>query len=223
MRGLEPAPCRHGRRHHSPHAGRAPDGRPGPDRPPPQDGQRDRLSDRARHGHVHVRAAESRGDGGRLLCPSPHSGPSRRHSFAGRGGAFPHRAAVHRRGLRAPARTRPRDHGRAARRLGDAVLGERPAVPDPRRAAGAGRDGRGREALVGGRGLGQGGPGHGAAHRGVDHARPPAPVRSPRIGRHALLSPRADRAAHPPALPRALQQDLRHRPFRASSGRPGAA
>ena len=35
------------------------------------------------------------------------------------------------------ARARPRDHGRAARRLRDAILGERPVVPDPRHAAGA--------------------------------------------------------------------------------------
>ena len=72
------------------------------------------------------------------------------------------------------------------------------------------------KAVVGGGGLGQGGPGHGAPDRGVDHARLPAPVRPARIGRHALLSARADRGAHPPAVPRALQQDLRHRsPARA--------
>ena len=54
LRGLEPTPRRHGRRHHSPLAGRAPNGQLRPDRPSAPDRQRDRLSHRARHGHVHV-------------------------------------------------------------------------------------------------------------------------------------------------------------------------
>ena len=54
LRGLEPTPGRHGRRHHSPFAGRAPDGQLRPDRPSAPDRQRDRLPHRARHGHVHV-------------------------------------------------------------------------------------------------------------------------------------------------------------------------
>ena len=58
----------------------------------------------------------------------------------------------------------------------------------------------------------------------VDHAWPPAPVRSARIGRHALLPARAYRAAHPRPLQRALQQDLRDRaPARAVGVRPRQA
>ena len=191
VRRLESASCWNGRRDDPAHPGGAPDGEHGPDRHPAQDGKRDRLSDRARHGHVHVRAAEPRGDGGRLLRPSPHPRASRRHSFPGGGGADSHRDALHCRRLRAAARTRPRDHGRAARRLRHAVRGQRPAVADPRRAAGAGRDRRGGEALVGGGGLGQGGARDRAPDCRVDHAWPPAPVRSARIGRHALLPARA--------------------------------
>ena len=77
--------------------------------------------------------------------------------------------------------------------------------------------------LVGGGGLGQGAPGHGAPRRGVDHPRLPAPVRSARVRRHALLSARAD----PYGTSASAAASTSTRPtascIRASSGRRGAA
>ena len=60
-----------------------------------------------------------------------------------------------------------------------------------------------------GRSLDQGGARHRAPDRRMDHLRLSAPLRSARIGHHPVLPARADRAAHPAALSRALQQDVR--------------
>ena len=95
--------------------------------------------------------------------------------------------------------------------------------PDPRRAAGAGGDGRGGEAVVGRGCLGQGRPGHGAARRGVDHLRLPAPVRSARVRRHPILSPRAGLCSTFASAAASTSTRPTASCIRASSGRRGAA
>ena len=62
--------------------------------------KRDRLPDRARHGHVLLRAPVVRLDGGRLVRPPPDPAPPRRHPVERGGGAHPDRDAVHARRLR---------------------------------------------------------------------------------------------------------------------------
>ena len=88
--------------------------------------RRDRVPDRARHGHQHVRAPARQRPRGRLIRPSgdPH-GPGR-HPLDRGVGAVAHRAAVHPGGLRPPDGAGAR--ARARRSLGDEKVGVRYAI-----------------------------------------------------------------------------------------------
>ena len=105
----------------------------------------------------------------------------------------PDRAAVHAGRLRAPdgagARADAGDRRRRVRR--DQVRDQRPALAHARRPAAARRDARGEGPLVGGRRVGQGGPGRRQVGRRVDGARR-ARDRPPVVRHRALLR----RAAH---------------------------
>ena len=82
----------------------------------------------------------------------------------------PDRAAVHRRRLRPAARGGDRADGRHPRDGRDPLRDQRAAVAHARRDAGARRDGRGAQPVVGRRGVDQGGPRHRPARRRVDDA-----------------------------------------------------
>ena len=87
--------------------------------------------------------------------------------------AVAHRAAVHARRLRPADGGGDRADGDARRRR-DQVRHQRPAVAHARRDAGARRDARGAQPVVGRRGVGQGRPRHRPARGRVDDVRLPA-------------------------------------------------
>ena len=219
LRRLEPPDRAHGRRGDPAHAGRAPDDHRRPDPAPRADADRDRLPDRPRHGRPHVRAPVRRRHGGRLLRAPADPHGSRRHPLARGVRALPHRAAVHLRGLRgadaACARADPRDPGRRGRR--DPLRDQRPALADPGRAAGAGRDARGEEPLVCGRRLDQGRTGR-RPRGGRVGGRGRLRDRRARLRHRAFPSASARRAPRRRARLRGLQQDLRDRPPRGAVG-----
>ena len=115
----------------------------------------------------------------------------------------------------ARARADPRDPERRGRR--DPLRDQRPALADPGRAAGPGRDARGEEPLVGGRRLDQGRTGR-RPRGGRVGRRGRLRDRRARL-RHRALSPAsARRAPRRRAHVRGLQQDLRDRPSRGAVG-----
>ena len=173
LRRVEPQDRRHGRRQHPADPRRAPDDQR---RPVPAAGRargRDLVPDRARHGHVLLRAPARRRHGGRLLRAPRDPARAGGHPLDRAGQAVADRAAVHLRRLRPAARAGLRADARAARRRGrrDALRHQRPAVadlrrqPDPRREPGQG-------ALDRRRGLDQGGSGRRPRGRRVDDRRP---------------------------------------------------
>ena len=225
LRRVEPAPRRDGRRAHPADPRRAPDDqrRPGPRAR--RAGGRDLLPDRARHGHVLLRAPARRRHGGRLLrAPADPARPGG-DPLDRAGAAVADRDAVHLRRLRPPARAGSRaDAGDPRRReRGDPLRDQRPAVADPRRRPGPRRDARGQGPLVRRRGVDQGGSRRRPRGRRVDDRR--SPRDRPRPLRHrAVLPAPADPLAHPRPHRRGLQQDLRdHPPRRAVGQRPRAA
>ena len=161
LRRLEPAGRAHGRRVDPAHAGRPPDDRRRPGAAVRRRQVAHRVPDRARHGHQHVRAPGRHRPRDRLLRPP--ADPARpRGDPLGRGGrALADRVPVHPGGLRAAdgARAGAGAGDRRRRVRGREVRDQRPALADPRRHADPRRDARGARPLVGGRGLGQGGPG----------------------------------------------------------------
>ena len=163
----------------------------------------DRVPDRPRHGHEHVRAPGGHGleigsYAHRPIMLDADEIPSIEESAL-----TPDRAAVHPGGLRpadgagarADARDRRRRDGRRE------VRDQRPAVGDARRPAAARRDARGRRAVVGGRDLDQGGP-----RRRQDGRRADGPRR---VGDRRL------RVQHRARLP--APEDQGPRPARASA------
>ncbi len=211
LRRVEPEDRRHGRHQH-----------PADPRRPPDDQRRalpaaerhlgrDRVPDRARHGHLLLRAAARRRHGGRLLRAPRDPARARGDPLDRAVEAVADRDAVHLRRLRPAARAGLRADARAARcrRRGDALRDQRPAVahlrrqPDPRREPG-------QRPVDRRRGLDQGGPGRRPRGRGVDDRRPPRDRRAPQRHRAVLPPPDAPRA-HPAAHHRVVHQDLRHR------------
>ena len=154
----------------------------------------------------------------RPIFHRPDDIPSQR-----RGRAVAHRAAVHRRGLRRPARGRARAHGRDPRDRRDPLRDQRAAVAHARRDAGARRDGRGAQPVVGRRGVDQGGARHRPARRRVDDVRLPAPVRRTLVRHHAAST----RTSAPCTTSRPGAPSTSTRPTAsctpASSGRPSGA
>jgi len=114
-----------------PGAGRSPDGRCRPDGHSGRDQQRDRLPDRARHGHLLLRAPVGGLDGGGVLRPSPNLPPPRRHPLQRGVRAVTNRDAVHDRGLRPADGRSHRTDGHAGRRR-DQVRHQRSVVLDTR-------------------------------------------------------------------------------------------
>ena len=181
-----------------------------------------RLPDRPRHGHVLLRAPDRRVDGGRLVRPPADLPPPRRHPVDRGVGAVAHRAAVHRRRLRRPDGAGDRADGDARRRR-DQVRDQRPAVAHPGRDAGARRDGRGAQPVVGGGGVDQGGAGHRPARRRVDDPRLPAPLRPALVGHQPLLpTTSAPSTTSTPAAPSTTTRPTASS-TRASSGRASGA
>ena len=213
LRRLEPEARADGGRVHSAHAGRAPDDRHRP-RPPVRGREaRDRVPDRPRHGHEHVRAP-GRNLARDRLVRAPRDPVRPRGPALGRGSCpLAHRVPVHAGGLRAAARARARADARDRRRRErrHQVRDQRDPLPHPRRDADPGRDARGEGPLVGGGRLGEGRPGRRQGARGVDGARR-VRDRPPLVRRRALPRPPPDERAREGAHRRGLQQDLRDRP-----------
>ena len=178
-----------------------------------------RVPDRARHGHEHVRAPGRRRARGRLLrAPADPARPGRDPVRRG-GRALPDRVPLHAGRLRPADGARARaDAGDRRRRVrGHQVRDQRPAVADAGHAADPGRDARGARAVVGRRGVDQGGARRRPRGRGVDGPRR-AGDRPPGLRHRPLLrapeEPRARQGAHV----RGVQQDLRDRPSRRAVG-----
>ena len=135
VRRVEPEAGEDGGRVDPAHPGRAPDDLGGADPAARRAAGRDLVPDRPRHGHVLLRAPARRRHGGGLLRPPPDPPRRRRDPVDRAVEALPHRAAVHGRRLRPPARAGLRAHaGRARRRGGrDPLRDQRPAVADPGR------------------------------------------------------------------------------------------
>ena len=219
LRRLEPAGGAHGRGLDPVDAGGSPDDRHRPRPALRRRGERDRVPDRPRHGHQHVRApGRQRARGGLLRAPPdpPRSG----RDPLGRGGrAVADGVPVH------PGRLRGSDGARAGadagdrrRRVGgDQVRDQRPALADAGRHADPRRDAGGQGALVRRRRVGQGGPRRRSRRRRVDG---PRRIRDRRARRRRRPLPRVpeERRAREGARRRGLQQDLRHRPPRGAVG-----
>ena len=145
LRRLEPAPGAHGGRVDPAHPGRAPDDRHRPGAALRGRQERDRVPDRARHGHEHVRAPGRQRARGRLLRPPPDPARPRRDPLDRGVGALADGAALHR------GRLRPADGARAGADAGDRrrrvgghqVRDQRPALAHAGRPADPGRDARG--------------------------------------------------------------------------------
>ena len=219
LRRLEPAPRADGRRVDPAHAGGAPD-----DRHRPGAALRGRQ---VRIEYPIVRDMDAgmyeRQDGerarGRLLRPPADPARPRRDPLHRGGGALPHRAAVHAGRLRPAdgARARVDAGDRGGRVRGHQVRDQRPALahagrpPDPR------RDPRDEGAVVGRRGVGEGGAGRRARAGRVD-GRGRVRDRPAGLRRRPLLRAPARRLARAGARVGGLQQDLRHRPPRRAVG-----
>ena len=219
-----PRIARDGRCEHPAHACGAPDDRRRPGAALPLVEECDRVPDRARHGHEHVRAAGRAGPrGGVVRAPAdpPRAG---RHPVDRRGVADAHRAAVHAGGLRAAARAGARARaGDPRRRVGrHQVRDQRAAVADAGRAAAARRDARGQGTLVGRGRLGEGRARRRSRRRRVDDARRVGD-RPPVVRHRALLRRAEDAGEREGARVGGLQQDVRDRSSRRSSGRRIAA
>ena len=214
-----PLLARDGGRAHPAHADGAPDDRHRARAALREELQRDRVPDRPRHGRLHVRAAGRDGPRDRLVRapldrPRPRGDPLDRG-----GGALADRVPVHAGGLRPPARRRARpDAGDRRRRVGRGeVRDQRPHLADARRDADPRRDARGEGAVVGRRGVGEGGPGRGQVGRGVDGARRVA-HRPPLVRRRPLPRPPEDARARQGADDGGVPEDLRDHPSRRAVG-----
>ena len=136
LRRVEPADRAHGRRVDPAHAGGAPDDRRRPGAALRGVEERDRVPDRARHGHEHVRAPGRQRPRGRLVRAPADPARPRRDPVDRGVGALPDRAAVH------AGRLRPADGGRARADAGDPgrrvgghqVRDQRPALAHARTA-----------------------------------------------------------------------------------------
>ena len=162
----------------------------GPHRHPGRDQQRDRLSDRSRHGHVLLRAPVGRLDGGRFLRPPSDLPPPRRNPLQRGSGPVTDRDAVHPRRLR-------RQMEQAIElmdMLGDAEIkyainGLLSLTPDAMPCLGETAEVA--QPVVGRCGVGQGGAGHGPGRGRVDDLRLPPGHRRPRLRHRPLLRLRA--------------------------------
>ena len=135
--------------------------------------ERDRVPDRARHGHEHVRAPGRHRPGDRLLrAPADPARPDEIPSIeeaALSPTEFPFTEDDFDAADGAGARADAGDRRRRARR--HQVRDQRPALADAGRPAAPRRDARGQGPVVGGRGVGQGGAGRRPRGRRVDGAR----------------------------------------------------
>ena len=219
MRRLEPAARADGGRVDPADADGPPDDRHRPGAAVREHHGHDRVPDRPRHGHEHVRAPGGDGPRDRLLRAPPDHARRRRDPVDRGVGADADRAAVHPGGLRSAdgdrARADARDRRRRERRR--EVRDQRRAVGDLRRDAAARRDARGPRPVVGGGDLDQGGPRRGQDGRRADG---PRRVRDRRVRvqhRPRVPVPADADAHHRPRL-RGLQQDVRDRPSRRAVG-----
>ena len=212
LRRVEPAPGGHGRGQHPAHPGGAPDGGHGSDRPLEQDRQRDRLSDRARHGTCSCTSGRATRRWrwaptpiARSWCVPTTFPPSPRRRVP------PPRC-------RSPATTSALSSGHAREIMGELLAGSEmqysvngllSLTPDTQQVLGETAE---VEKLWSAAAVWiKEGPGTARLIAEWDHLWLPAAVRPARLRHHPLLCARAHRAAHPGALRRALQQDLRHR------------
>ena len=224
LRRLEPAARAHGRRVDPAHAGGAPDDRRGPGAALRDVQERDRVPDRPRHGHEHVRAPGRQRARGRLVRPPADPARPGRDPVDRGVGAHPHRAALH------AGRLRPADGARARAGAGDPgrrvgghqVRDQRAALAHAGRAADPRRDLRGARPLVGRRRVGQGGSGRRPRARRVD-GRGRARDRPPGLRRRALLRAPEDRRARAGAAPPRASTRPTASCIRASSGSRRAA
>ena len=163
----------HGGRVDPADAGGAPDDRRRPGAALQGHEGRDRVPDRPRHGHEHVRAPGRERARDRLVRAPPDPSRPRGDPVERRGGAVADRVPVHGEGLPAADGGRARADPRGAeRRVGrHQVRDQRHPLADARRPAAARRDAGGQGAVVGSGGVGEGGAGRRPGRRRVDDAR----------------------------------------------------
>ena len=214
----------HGGRDDPADAGGAPDDRRRPGAALQGHEGDDRVPDRPRHGHEHVRAPGRERARDRLVRPPADPARPRGDPVERRGGAVADGVPVHGEGLPAADGGRARaDPRRAERRVGrHQVRDQRHPLADARRPAAARRDAGGQGPLVGCRGLGEGRPGRRQGGRRVDDERRVRRSTSSRPTSRASTTASVE-AAREGTRGRGVQQDLRDRASRPSSGSRTAA